>query len=136
MSHFSTIKSKLTDKQALLQALRKRGWQPQEHEEPVHLYGYRGDRRRQTAHIVVPRKQISSASNDLGFLWNESEFEIIISDYDRRVLGQDFLAQLTAQYTIATIENNFGTQIKVTESQRLGDGSIRLVLEDQVNISM
>lgn len=67
MSHFSNIAVKFKDKPCLVEALQRFGFYPSIHDKPVHLYGYRGDKREQTAHIVVPRNQISSLSNDLGF---------------------------------------------------------------------
>ncbi|MBD2451856.1 DUF1257 domain-containing protein [Nostoc sp. FACHB-152] len=106
MSHFSKIAIKFKDQSCLVEALQRFGFYPQIHDKPVHLYGYRGDQREQTAHIVVPRNQISHASNDLGFYWNGTEFECFISDYDKRYgqakkgfgLGPQFLPKLQEEY--------------------------------------
>ncbi|MBH8577154.1 DUF1257 domain-containing protein [Nostocaceae cyanobacterium CENA369] len=106
MSHFSKILVKFKDQSCLVEALQRFGFYPQIHDKPVNLYGYRGDKREQTAHIVVPRNQISSLSNDLGFYWNGTEYECLISEYDQGTglakaglgLGQNFLSKLQQEY--------------------------------------
>jgi len=44
------------------------------------------DNRKQKAHIVIPKEQISSSSNDIGFEWinQKKEYKIWISDYDEK----------------------------------------------------
>ncbi|BAY41364.1 hypothetical protein NIES2111_57600 (plasmid) [Nostoc sp. NIES-2111] len=106
MSHFSKIAVKFKDQSCLVEALQRFGFYPQIHDKPVNLYGYRGDKREQTAHIVVPRNQISSLSNDLGFFWNGTEYECLISEYDQGAglakaclgLGRNFLPKLQQEY--------------------------------------
>ncbi len=83
MSHFSRIAVKFKDQSCLVEALQRFGFYPQIYDKPVNLYGYRGDEREQLAHIVVSRSQISSLSNDLGFCWNGTEYECLISEYDQ-----------------------------------------------------
>ncbi|MBD2471430.1 DUF1257 domain-containing protein [Nostoc sp. FACHB-145] len=106
MSHFSKIEVKFKDQSCLVEALQRFGFYPQIHDKQVHLYSYRGDKREQTAHIVVPRNQISSLSNDLGFFWNGTEYECLISEYDQGAglakagqgLGRNFLPKLQQEY--------------------------------------
>jgi Protein of unknown function (DUF1257) len=106
MSHFSKISVKFKDQACLVEALQRFGFYPQIHDQPVNLSGYRGDTREQTAHIVVPRNQISFSSNDLGFYWNGNEYECFISDYDKSYgqakkgfgLGSQFLPLLQQEY--------------------------------------
>jgi hypothetical protein len=53
-------------------------------EQPRHLEGYQGDRRDQTAEIVLPRSQVGGAANDIGFkLQEDGTYGAIISDYDK-----------------------------------------------------
>jgi hypothetical protein len=42
------------------------------------------DKRTELANIIVPKSQISKASNDLGFLYDEEnqQYNMICSDYD------------------------------------------------------
>ncbi|GAX38922.1 hypothetical protein NIES3585_49740 [Nodularia sp. NIES-3585] len=106
MSHFSKIAVKFKDQSCLVEALQRFGFFPMLHDKPVNLYGYRGDKRAQMAHVVVPRNQISSMSNDLGFFWNGTEYECLISEYDQETglaqagkgLGANFLPKLQEQY--------------------------------------
>jgi hypothetical protein len=106
MSHFSKIAVKFKDQSCLVEALQRFGFFPMLHDKPVNLYGYHGDQRSQTAHIVVSRNQISSLSNDLGFFWNGTEYECLISEYDQgaglaqagKGLGRNFLPQLQQEY--------------------------------------
>ena len=64
MSHFSRIAIKFKDQESLIKALETMRFKPQIHASPVHLYGWRGDKREQLAHIIVPRQQIGGPSND------------------------------------------------------------------------
>lgn len=106
MSHFSKIAVKFKDQSCLVEALQRFGFFPMLHDKPVNLYGYRGDKRQEVAHIVVPRNQISPDSNDLGFYWNGADYECLISEYDQGAglaqagqgLGQHFLPKLQQEY--------------------------------------
>ncbi|WP_224095742.1 DUF1257 domain-containing protein [Nostoc sp. MS1] len=125
MSHFSKIAVKFKDQSCLVEALQRFGFYPQIHDKAVHLYGYRGDRRQEVAHIVVPRNQISRASNDLGFWFNGTDYECIISEYDQRHgqarqgngLGTQFLTRLQTQYInlyLPKIASQMGGEIQET----------------------
>lgn len=51
--------------------------------QPQHLEGYHGDQRQQVADIIIPRKQVGGASNDIGFVKGpDGTFRAVISDYD------------------------------------------------------
>ena len=55
------------------------------HETPVHLYGYRGDQRDQTAHVVIRRQHVGHAANDIGFLFQaDGSVKAWVSEYERR----------------------------------------------------
>lgn len=138
MSHFSKIAIKFKNRDCLIEALQIMGFSPEIYEVPIHLYGYRGDRREQTAHIVVPRQQISPYSNDLGFYWNGTEYECIISEYDQTYgnsqagqgLGSHFLPQLRSHY-VNNYTQRIATQIggKVTDRTKAGTTTtIRITL--------
>jgi len=70
------------------------------HEEPQHLYGWHADRRPERAHIIIRRKFIDSASNDIGFVRQEDgSFQAIISDYDRNIgFNPDWLKKVKQGY--------------------------------------
>ena len=56
------------DRGLLIAALADLGYTQVEDGQDLPLYGYRGDRRPETAELVVRREHIDSASNDLGFV--------------------------------------------------------------------
>jgi hypothetical protein len=95
----------LKDRRLLLAALADLGYAEVEEGEALPLYGYQGDRRAETAEIVVRRKHLGSASNDLGFARTPDGFVPIVSEYDQRVLhGGRFLAKLRTAYSERVVE--------------------------------
>lgn len=87
------------DRRLLLAALAELGYTEVEEGEALELYGYRGDRRPETAQIVVRRRYVGSASNDLGFARTPQGYVPIVSEYDQRVLhGGQFLVKLRTAY--------------------------------------
>ena len=57
----------LKDRRLLLAALADLGYAQVEEGEALPLYGYEGDQRLETAEIVVRRRYLGAASNDVGF---------------------------------------------------------------------
>jgi hypothetical protein len=93
------------DRRLLLAALADLGYADVEEGEKLALFGYEGDRRRETAEIVVRRRHVGAASNDLGFARTEQGYVPIISEYDQRVLhGGQFLARLRTAYGERVVE--------------------------------
>ncbi len=89
----------------LLAALADLGYQTVEVGEKLPLYGYRGDRRLETAEIVVRRDHLGSASNDLGFVHTDQGFIPVISDFDQRTLhGGELLVKLRTAYSERVVE--------------------------------
>ena len=93
------------DRECLLQALKECGYAETEEGEAVSLYGYHGDKRVETAQIVVRRKFIGSASNDLGFQKTENGYVPVISEYDQRyMMNGKFLSALRTNYNLKSAE--------------------------------
>jgi hypothetical protein len=93
------------DRDCLVQALAECGYTVTEEGEALSLYGYQGDRRPETAQIVVRRKFIGSASNDLGFQKTENGYVPVISEYDQRYMMQGkFLNNLRTNYNLKSAE--------------------------------
>ncbi|MFN8472142.1 MAG: DUF1257 domain-containing protein [Anaerolineae bacterium] len=93
------------DRRLLLAALADLGYGEVEEGEALPLYGYLGDRRAETAEIVVRRKYLGSASNDLGFALTPQGYVPVISEYDQRVLhGGQFLVKLRTAYNERVVE--------------------------------
>jgi hypothetical protein len=88
----------------LVEALRKQGFHPSVHEIAVALEGYGGDKRKETAEIVIPRRQVGSASNDIGFQRQpDGSFQPIISEYDRERYDDKWVAELKSEVAIARL---------------------------------
>lgn len=103
MSHYTVCKTSLRDLDSLFKALQEMGWSKDQilvYNEPVHLYGYRGDRRADKAHVVIRREFVGAASNDLGFRKEaDGTFTAVISEYDARRFNATWLAKLKRAYT-------------------------------------
>ncbi len=70
MSKYTTFRDiTFLDRGCLLEALAALGFGPHKLEEgqDLPLYGYRGDRRKETAAIVIRRKHVGPSANDVGF---------------------------------------------------------------------
>lgn len=93
------------DRRLLLAALADLGYADVEQGENLPLYGYQGDRRPETADIVIRRKFVGAASNDLGFVRTDQGYVPLVSEYDSRVLqGGHFLAKLRTAYGEHVVE--------------------------------
>lgn len=100
MSHYTRVRTALKDPDILVRALADVGFgNVERHAEAQALIGYQGDKRPQTAEIIVRRKHIGQASNDIGFARRgDGTFEAIIGDFDRRQYGRPWLDRLAHAY--------------------------------------
>ncbi|MFW6694005.1 DUF1257 domain-containing protein [Streptomyces sp. MAR4 CNX-425] len=131
MSHFSVLSTALTDTGALCAALADVGYDEVEvHDDPQPLHGFLGDRRKNTAHVIVRRRHVGRQSNDIGFLRrDDGRFSAVISEYDRHRHGAAWLERLTARHayhvtTARLTEEGFHLAEETTER----DGTVRMVL--------
>jgi len=109
MSAYAPVKTEFNDKECLLAALADnevRSYKNVEvHEKPVNLVGFHGDLRQQTAEIVIRRKDIDSASNDIGFAKAEDgTYTAIISDYDSHQHNGKWMTAVKASYATKRFE--------------------------------
>ena len=125
MSHFSTVRTELRDRQALIDALGDLGHPPLEGSQPVR--GYHG----QTvmADLAITQEQ----ETDIGFRWNDTNgsYELVadLELWKQPIPVERFLARLTQRYALRTIlaasaEEGF----QVAEQTNQLDGSIELVV--------
>lgn len=119
MSAYKTVSCQIVDKESLKNALEALGLVYEEHTTAQNLHGYTGDKRTQTAEIIVRRENLNhtytGASNDLGFKYNNKncEYDVIISDYD---MGCGFDKKIKQMYAVSAIEkalqgNRFNVEI-------------------------
>lgn len=86
MSAYVTLTSPMIDQVILVQALADVGFgagQVEVHERPVPLVGYQGDERTHRAHVVIRRRHVGEASNDIGFERTPTGFRVHISEFDQ-----------------------------------------------------
>lgn len=98
MSAYEESTTTFTDAGHLCSALKEMGYEPTRHPEPVHLHGYHGDTRPDLAHIVVPRSQIGSSANDIGFLKVNGVYRAVISQYDQHKHNATWMGKLAQAY--------------------------------------
>lgn len=86
MSKYEALRTVLSEGQFLVEAIRELGYSPEVSNEGMSLYGYLGDERPEKAHIVIRRRQLDSASNDIGFARDANGmYRALISEYDRGI---------------------------------------------------
>ncbi|MCA2969335.1 MAG: DUF1257 domain-containing protein [Acidobacteriaceae bacterium] len=86
MSKYEELRTVLSDERFLLEALRDLGFSPDVSGEGLSLYGYLGDERPEKANIVIRRRQLNSASNDIGFARDANGvYRALISEFDRGI---------------------------------------------------
>jgi hypothetical protein len=93
------------DRRLLLAALLDLGYAEVEEGAALPLFGYQDDRRPETAELVVRRRHLGPASNDLGFARTPRGYVPILSEYDQRVLhGGQLLVRLRTAYGERVVE--------------------------------
>ena len=126
MSAYKKIECDIVDKESLLEALNLLGFTPEVLNEPKHLTGYRGDERKETAHIIISKDQVNKftgASNDIGFLWNDksNKYDFIVSDYDKAKLMDQRIIQAYVKIVLekALKKNGFKIKVNINEEDLL-----------------
>jgi len=113
MSQFVNEGLKIKDKDVLIEALKKMGIDQCDIlvGENIHLRGYRGDLRKDTADIVVKKEAFpSTASNDFGFKKTANgQYNLIISEYDTRA-NSKFKTKLLQSYLDCMVKKQLTTQ--------------------------
>lgn len=85
MSKYSEIATSFSDPELLIAALTAVGFRNIRNHvgDPQPLTGFQGDKRKNLADIIIPRREVGSMSNDLGFSRGaDGTFQLIVSDYD------------------------------------------------------
>lgn len=100
MSKYEELKTVLAEECYLMEALKDLGYTPEVHREGAALYGYLGDERQERAQIVVRRRQLDSASNDIGFARDTAGvYRALISEYDRSIgFNDSWLGRIAQVY--------------------------------------
>lgn len=126
MSAYKKIECEIVDKRVLLEALSLLGFNPDVFNEPKNLKGYRGDERKEVAHIIIPRDQVNKftgASNDIGFFWNEKKqkYDFMLSDYDKAKAMDQRIVQVYVKVALekALAKNGFKIKVNINNEEFL-----------------
>lgn len=100
MSAYSEQTTEFKDADVLCEALASMGVKGvQRHAVAQPLEGYQGDKRDETAEIIIPRKYVGGASNDIGFKRSPSgSYSAVISQFDSSRYNAQWLKKLKATY--------------------------------------
>lgn len=102
MSAYHTQSTCFEDEECLLKSLGEHGYERhmiEVHNEPQTLIDYCGKPRPQKAHIIIRRKFVGGAANDVGFIRGANgKFEAIISSYDSSKHNAKWMTGLTKTY--------------------------------------
>src|SRR5579871_9544 len=100
MSAYGSYETQFKDGDVLCESLREMGFsEVLHHKTAQHLEGYHGDKRAQTAEIIVPRRVVGSASNDIGFKRQaDGSYAAIISEYDSSRHNAAWMTKLRQTY--------------------------------------
>ncbi len=101
----------------------------EEHPEPVHLLGFQGDTRPETAHFLIRRGYLGRASNDLGWLIGpDGKISLILSDYDaRQARVRDICKELKREYAAAETIARAETEGYICVSERDKSGVVQQI---------
>jgi hypothetical protein len=135
MSAYSENKTSFKDVDTLIEALVACGY-PKEaievHKTPQHLYGYHGDRRADTADIIIRRENVNrymsgGASNDIGFKKSaDGTYNAIISEYDSGKHNAQWMAKLKTSYAENGIMKTAGKQGLRFAGRKIVNGKVQL----------
>lgn len=106
------------------------GYKPEVHEKAVNLYGYQGDKRNQKAHIVIPRKQVGNASNDVGFERVNNGFILHASEFDWQWRKGKIIETLNTTYGENKLKKivRSMSNLHITNRNKLENGNIEIEL--------
>ena len=121
MSHFSTIKTKITKKPALLEALELLQYNVVENVELENPLDH--DHKKWQVDIAI--------DNEIGFRWNGTEYELVadLQTWKDPIPPRRFIEKVTQQYARMTIHNQIKNDgFEVLEEWEMDDNSIELVV--------
>ena len=102
MSAYASLQTQFKDRECLIQALVDQGYAREHieiHEDAQSLVGYHGDTRAQKANVIVRRKFVGQAANDIGWELQNGSYVQHISQYDSGKHNTKWLDGLKKNYT-------------------------------------
>jgi hypothetical protein len=132
MSAYHTQKTQYKDRDCLIAALNAQGYKEVEvHEVATNLYGYHGDMRSQKANVIVRRKFVGSAANDLGFIKAaDGTYSAIVSEFDSGKHDAGWFTGLKKAYTEAVDMKTAAKQGFKFLGKKIVNGKVQLQFMD------
>ena len=121
MSHFSTIKTKITKKPALLEALELLQYNVEENVELENPLDH--EHKKWQVDIAI--------DNEIGFRWNGKEYELVadLQTWSQPFPPERFIEKVRQQYARMTIHNTVKEEgWQVAEEWEMDDNSIELTV--------
>ena len=131
MSLYCSVKTQFKNQDALVAALAETGnWTVEQigrYDIAENLFGYKGDRRAEVAHVIIKKQHVGSCSNDIGFIRNsDGTYSAIISKYDQGKYNDAWLKRLKKNYAFHAIRLQQATKGRSVERERMPDGCQRV----------
>jgi hypothetical protein len=100
MSKYGTLETEIKEQKYLIAALAEMGYHPEVHPDGAPLIGYEGHERPEQAHVIVRRRELDSASNDIGFAKaTDGRYAVQLSEYDQAIgFDQKWLNRIRQLY--------------------------------------
>jgi hypothetical protein len=100
MSKYATLETEIKEQKYLIAALAEMGYHPEVHPDGAPLTGYEGHARPERAHIIIRRRELDSASNDIGFAkTTDGRYAAQLSEYDQAIgFDQKWLNRIRQLY--------------------------------------
>jgi hypothetical protein len=132
MSAYHTQQTQYKDRDCLVAALNAQGYKEVEvHEVATNLYGYHGDMRAQKANVIVRRKFVGTAANDLGFIKAEDgTYSAIVSEFDSGKHNEGWFKHLKKAYTEAVDMKTAARQGFKFLGRKIVNGKVQLQFAD------
>ena len=134
ISHYTAVRTQIKNRDCLVKALNDLGFEGKVelHDgEGANLYGYMGDKRTQTANVILRRKHVGGSSNDIGWkLREDGTYEAIISEYDSGKYNKAWCEKLMQRYSLHTIKKQARAQgYTISEEVIDSKGEITITVE-------
>ena len=136
MSHYLDFKTSISDPKALVRALCRctnrigRSWTETDielREQADHLYGFQNDVRPETANVIIRRRLVGGASNDVGFVRDaEGNYNAIVSEYDQGFYNAQWREKLYTYYNVEKSKMELEAKGIMYEEQKDDKGRIQI----------
>jgi hypothetical protein len=130
MSEYHVVDVGFKDEPILVQTLKEMGYQPEIHKNAKNLYGYAGKKRDQKANIIIPRTQVGTASNDIGFERTKKGFVLHASEFDHNWRTGERIKTLNKKYSENKLRKEVGmtSKFNILSRKDREDGKIEIQL--------